>query len=746
MTPEKKSTLKDLDAFVNEVKSISHNYISKPDDIPDETLEMLQSNFKSLIRRLGGVSDAVLNQLPANQRRIINYFQMSRDEQGKFLKPFISRLAEASSGEQATIFMAEFIKTHECHKIINSKRFEEINPEDRAHIKEMLGGLLGLQITDEFIRSIRHESVASILAYAASGLSDLHLKQYHEERYYRGYHKTVQEYLADKIQLSRTYARYDFRVENGEMLTAFCDGSGRSLEKISDLIYSYGGNSRRAPAKEVDSAYVNHETKTIVLCSATANGSVVGKQQASALEKARLSMINWIKSDSCTWEDKEEYLKSIQTIILNGGLMPTNNPQEHGRAKTYQGKALMESFGAESWDETFLSQVRESISLASYLSYFSDSSAGPLVAQAMYHANYFSVGADTLKIWEEMREVRRKSMGPEEDREFATFVLSKLSSVISTLSDPRVQLSMDAGGKGHLVHILEVCNGAMENHFTNFPAERGVTNEERALLLSISKDLKLVGEKLVAGGTTDHGRVIQQTLQTASLFSSSGMIDSRIQIGKLIDKGRAKTCRQDDARQATFPKGISKEKRKALVERLAKDLTDKLFYAEGRLGGEDYFLRRLCESIETVEPITEELGDFMRTHINVASRQIARAMGGCQGDFEAGAVGSTDALNYTDTWKVYRSKTAYLVAKSKFRSSFSSDCPTAVRFIDVINPFTKGNLRKEDVAKYCVDLAELILDVAGENKDSFILKSIENLDGPRSKKATTKKRAGMNLR
>lgn len=723
--------LESLGAFIADVRELSLKHTTNPAGIPEAALEALQNTFKELKGVFGGLSNDALSDLDPEQQRILRYFEMGREQQSSFLKPFISRIAKANSGEQASIFLAEFIKSHECRRVLNGRRFQEMGEEDQVQIKRMLGGLLGVHITDDFIRSIRYESMADVLAYALSGLSDVHVMEYAKRSgSLKKKHPNVQDYLSHQLREGRVRARYEFKVSEGEVRTAFCDGSRQSLESKAQALKNSGSRRRTAPANEVDSTYVNHETKTIVLCSVTANGSVAGYQQASALAKARVALVNWIDSADCHWPNKEEYKANIQTVVVNGGLVPTHNPQESGPGKTYEGKSLLKSMGLDEWDDSFKDRVNESFAMVSFLSYMCDEAAGPLVAEIMYLSNYFCVGSDTYGLWEEMRSLQKESRGPDVDRQYAKFILSKLLMVVDTLEDSRVlRLSLDGDGRTHLMRVVEVCNGVLENHFVNFPVHGRLDKEEERLLLSIGKKLGALGPKMVFDGANNATTLVNKVLTTSAIFSSSDLIEGRAKVGILIDSGRAKSTRHDESSQEKLVAGVTEVERQKHIESLTSALQENLTLPEKMYGGPDFFLHQLADVLEECEPITNPIRKMIRSTINLVSHELTKVSWGQRVvEKDRWNFGMLDVLgNENSSLGGYEHDYSYSSTKSHNKKKFRSDFPNSIRFVEAIEPFAHGNLRGREIPGQCARLAEFVVDVVGVKKTHPVIRSIKAL-------------------
>lgn len=428
----------ELSHFIHSIRKI------RQEDWDDEAVERAtKSQYQHLRASYQNLTSVEINAYFSSEEiKAIHVLELGFDSDDAF-KDIVSKMFKTQDPSRA---IALWVKSRQGFEFINnSKRWTQHKSEEEIQsLQDLFGGVLGVEISKECVRSIKAEQVSSIIGYALSGLQEVHEKEYRE---INNPSLTWAEYLTKKVFESDVEAKYTFVKDKKEVVTSF------SVDLGADRFQSMNGlrKSRTADSCVVCPPRGNKPGK-IVIGSATTNMDV---------SRQKVSFFKIYQAAKAATKNKnhEFYGYAVEPFYYLSGLFPTDmerdQQQEVGR-QFFKMFDCSES-GLNKEEKTTLAQLP-------FLRLLANESIQDLAETLMGH-NVFMAGCDTMK-WHELR-ARLMKMDSSEEKGAAirSAVMMHLTDTAKIMK--RGNLKTDISGGRLVSYVMESIQAISEGLLHN---------------------------------------------------------------------------------------------------------------------------------------------------------------------------------------------------------------------------------------------------------------------------------------
>jgi hypothetical protein len=195
MPPVKVDALRQqLKAFVTEIRQIS------PAGVPRD-LSAYRERYEALYEAYRVLPEKDVAKFGEDEKSVVRFLELGLESDENFHRHMLGVIAGASSAEKAAIALASYIKSPEGFALLNKSDISRLSAEEEASLTRIFGGVLGIKLSSDFVKSLRAEQMGSVLAYALSGLSEQDLREFHGNPLYKRQGTTVEKYLLEKMAL-----------------------------------------------------------------------------------------------------------------------------------------------------------------------------------------------------------------------------------------------------------------------------------------------------------------------------------------------------------------------------------------------------------------------------------------------------------------------------------------------------------------------------------------------------------------
>lgn len=447
----------------------------------------LKRDYHRLYDDLAGISAHQLKSFSREQQLVVRSLEMGKEAFEDFhakVLPLITRDAKPTA-----IAIANFTKSSAAFELIN-KPSTHLSREEFNEVQLLLGGLLGVSVGEEFVRSVKGEMMGRIIAYALSGLCETDVREFEAMDHSRRDAPSRDAFLLDRIQ--RRCSEMVYAIDRPEADSA--PGVWKVACTINENPLS-GTNTVQA-RNRADTCIVNHHKRTIVFGSITSNPSADKKQALSATRMCNalelLTQQRYVGDDPT--RPNPYYGYKVEPFYFHTGLFPVEKLIEGERTT---GTALFKTLTSEGArlkkaDYTALAQL-------AFFSLFGEGAQGAEVGRTLGKFNVHLCGCDTLKLYQAMRRARRD----EDPRAFASVVLRAITDAAGVLARPGLVLSQSESGQTLLRPMFESVLNVVNNHLLNFPVqhERELSETERDCLHDLDTHLRVIEDRLANDGS-----------------------------------------------------------------------------------------------------------------------------------------------------------------------------------------------------------------------------------------------------
>lgn len=477
----------DFNEFLHEVKKSCS--LGRPDDTASNRLE---SRYRELYHGYKSISAEQINKFfSIDEIRAINFLSLGM---GNGIRSFYTETAKyfSEDADKTAIAMAEFMKSRKAYDMINKINSKSLTEEEKQNLTTMFGSLLGVEVSYQFVKSVKIEEMGRIFGYALSGLCEKDIKNWNDDSSLRSqYFQNFDDYLYDVIGRSDSKATYRFSndLENS--------GAFQTTFNINEMSWAARGTPRGRNL--VDHCFVvpgNNERKGVILLG-TSTAENVADQHGYSFSCAVLAAKAMADTPLINGKENRYFGFEVKTFSCMAGIMPTTTPE--GKVER---SASIKSLEVKNKNKVPLNQV-EYLARLPLISLFASKDPSPLIAYGLNGLNPIIAGCNTLS---DYQELLRCSQVESENfrREMGLYVLKKVAEVSSVLSQDDYYLTIDQAGPQKVMRAsISVLPQVINNYFMIFPLKENenINSEEVDILKVISSNFSDIHKKLMFSNT-----------------------------------------------------------------------------------------------------------------------------------------------------------------------------------------------------------------------------------------------------
>lgn len=526
--PEIDRLKKQLSRYIDAVRSSCQD-----GEIDDRTRHRLETRYNELFEKYQNISiDKVNKYFTPQEIQAINFMSLGMENGLAVFYKETAAFFEVDANRTA-IAVAGFIKSRRAYDLVHMQKGGDLNQQQMEQLARLYGSLLGVQLTREFVRSVRTEEMGRIFGYAVSGLCERDMGAWHADASLRSQYKgSLDKYLADVIASADKQASYRFTSdleESGQFLAAF---------KINESIHAQRGQVRGRNL--VDHCFIHHNpdgsSGTITLGTSTAESHA--EKHGYSFAASVLAAQAMVERKTISGRPNPYYGYKIKTYCFMAGFMPTTTLE--GDVERSPVVQMIEK-GRPAGSELSLSQVL-SIAKLPFLSLFASEDPSPLLSRGLSEINPVISGCDTLSDYGTLVNETRQKKTYKSSRRLGVYVLGQVAKVSQLLAqgNSRVDLG-DVGPQKVLRSGLETLVGVVQNYGSIFPIDKDKKNKlqerEVELLVKIATDFTRIADKIKASNS-DRGRRIAKSLSlvASSITTPSKVLTQMLQDGDDVRK------------------------------------------------------------------------------------------------------------------------------------------------------------------------------------------------------------------
>ena len=510
-TVDVQSFLDGLDALLTDLRSL------EPHPSQQATQQLYQK-YRQLHEQARALSKGALRRATADQKKMVDFLDMGKENYEAFMRKLVAHIQPTA---QATAMaVAEFLKSpaafrHLRARLRSTEEDEgfQVSPEqehlDREAVRKIVGGMLGVEVSEDFVLSIRGEMAGKLVTYSLSELCEDDLKAWEDPAIQKHWNGSRDHYLLDCIR------HYD-------MVMTYSMGAhdkATSTYPIGCVLYAEQDEHRRKPGKQADSCMVNHNRKIIVFGAQTTSTEHDADQAMSAVRMfAALEQMVAQPSLGDPAVPNPYHGYTIVPSFLHAGYFPADRTE----GRKVAGQAFLDSL--ESVGGRLNDEDRHTLARQAFFNVFSESNPNTSLAQTWAKFNVQVCGADTLPLFRDMKAAL-KAEHPL--RRFSEIVLDGTVGALEVLAREDIFVSSKSRGKNVMEPVLNGILATLENHPMNFACvddaqgrQVGLSTSERIQLSHAAAHLDKLRQKILDDNPGDHQKLCSRMAKLAKSIRS----------------------------------------------------------------------------------------------------------------------------------------------------------------------------------------------------------------------------------
>jgi len=454
---------------INQFKTNLSDYLDRikqlrSDDYDEKTKNSVYLDYKELYAVYSTLSiEQISENFSINEIKAINCLSLGVDNENDFNKLI---LQFQKNSEIVVLNVVDFIKSRDGFELINKDGdFKKFTDDE---LVEIFGGLFGVQIAKDCVKSLKAEKIGRVVGYALSNLFDHHILEFNELKK-KDSNTDFCSFLKEKIQESDFECSYLYN-EKGNDLEILCSINEFKNANITEI----RGRNR------VDHCFVNHKEKFITFGQSTSNKDT--ESQGYSYFKAYLTLKHLASMEKVDGKPNPYFGYKLRPYLMLGGRFVVDDEsvtQEKGR----DFKKMLPN--ASKGDLETLGQMQ-------YFRLFGNAVNSEQV-NSLALFNVFVAGCDTLNLYKFSEKMAVLTSEKDKNKLCFSVLTNYVKNVCEILSNN--DLSFSTGGKGDLALFLDDVHSISKNLFVNFNHE--LTQQEYEQSISpLYKSINNLREKI----------------------------------------------------------------------------------------------------------------------------------------------------------------------------------------------------------------------------------------------------------
>lgn len=509
-TSDVQTFLDGLDALMTDLRAL--------DPHPSQqSVQSLYQKYRKLHKQSRTLSlKAALRGATTDQREMARFLELGKENYDAFMLALVTHIKP--DAEATALAVAEFMKSPAAFRHLRTRLHlddedDSVNADqeelDREAVRRIVGSMLGVEVSEKFVLSIRGEMAGKLVTYSLSALCEDDLKAWEDPQTRRKWGNDRDQYLLDCIRHHDMVMAYDMGGHD----------SSTSTYPIGCVLYAEQDEHRRKPGKQADSCMVNHNRKLIVFGAQTTSTDHDADQAMSAVRM--LSALEQMVTQPTLGDPavpNPYYGYSIVPSFLHAGYFPADRTE----GRKVAGQAFLDSL--ESVGGRLNDEDRHTLARQAFFNVFSESHPNTSLAQTWAKFNVQVCGADTLPLFHDMKAALKDEHPL---RRFSEIVLDGTVGALEVLARDDIFVSSKSRGKNVMEPVLNGILATLENHPMNFACvddaqgrQVGLSTSERIQLGHAAAHLDKLRQKILADNPGDHQKLCSRMAKLAKSIRS----------------------------------------------------------------------------------------------------------------------------------------------------------------------------------------------------------------------------------
>lgn len=441
---EIKQLKQNLDTFLARIKQINTEY-------DEETRASIYLDYKELYEAYKKLDKKKIEEnFSENEIKAIKCLSLGLKNEKRFNK-IIEQFSIDSTRSISNV--VDFIKSREGFDLINSD--SDFSKFSDKELIDIFGGLFGINITKECVKSLRAEKVGRVVGYALSELFDKDLLEFKEIQKTKP-RANFANFLRDKIQNSDFECSYLYNeLANGVEVNC------KINEEMNATITEVRGRNR------VDHCFVNHESRLITFGQSTSNKDT--ESQGYSFYKGFLAIKELISKEYVDGEKNPYFGYKMRPYFMLGGRFVVDNAdikQEKGR----------------DFKKMLPNATLHEMNLLAQMQYFRlyGNAVNKEQVNSLPQFNTFVAGCDSLELYKLTEEMALRSSNEEKNKFCFNHLTSYLKDICDVLS--KNDISFIKEGKVDAKLFVDDILAITQNIPMNFNFKLSKSEYEKSIL------------------------------------------------------------------------------------------------------------------------------------------------------------------------------------------------------------------------------------------------------------------------
>lgn len=487
---------------IEQLKINLHNFLEKIKEIKEneyneKTKNSVFLDYKELYYIYSNLTEEeVTKNFSINERKAIDCLKLGLENENEFNKLILQ--FKKNSNESA-LNVIEFIKSREGFDLINKD--DDFSKYSEEELVEIFGGLFGLKLSKDCVKSLKAEKIGRVIGYALSGNFNQDILEY-EELKKQNKKLEKSDFLKDKIQSSDKECSYVYN-EDGSNLEISCSINEFKNAKITE---TRTGN-------KIDHCFINHKEKVITFGQSTGNPDT--ESQGYSYHKAYFTLRNLVEKEEIDGKTNPYFGYKLRPYLLLGGRFVIDD-KTINKEKGRDFKKMLPNSSQKDLEK--LNQMQ-------YFRLFGNAVNKEQV-NSLSLFNVFIAGCETLNLYEFSEKMALIKSEEEKNKLCFSMVVNHLSEVCDILSNN--DLSFATGAKGYLSLFLEDIHSVSNKIFTNFNFKLN-DEEYNENILKLNQSISKLIEKLKPVSGEFGNEIINSLRKVNKNFSSLNSYNDEIE-------------------------------------------------------------------------------------------------------------------------------------------------------------------------------------------------------------------------
>ena len=404
-----------------------------------------------------------------DQKLLKDYFDLGKEHYQNFCAPCIALIG--TDKQTSTKRIMEYFKQPSALQFLIQTRPN--NTAVKQKLQDLLGGVAGLNVADDFVAHARMDRLSQIMGYVLSGVAQEDLLTYHmkknlSSKIFKYRNQSVEDFLAAQIMEQD----FEFVVQTAESVFGAIPIAGAvNTIKSSPPMFFESKRASLSPA----SVFINHSQKRV-----TAVVTNMLEHPTHVLVATHQSLKNLCAQDLIENQVNPLLGYSVEVCFFHTGVLTQS---DEGHSTTGYLQALT----------TAPSLLRQTLMRGAFLSVIGSTVVGKTLRETLRDTNIHVLGTDSEQLYHAMRMAAEVDQHDVKSREMGAVVLNEMMAVLEVCADRTFVSGLSAFQQTLLEDVFETAANSALHYFSIFPLKnkQKLTLSEKQHIYKIAQMLDL---------------------------------------------------------------------------------------------------------------------------------------------------------------------------------------------------------------------------------------------------------------